>query len=271
MRVRRIDISCRKEAISAIRWQPNLLESILNRSTSSVPIESICKQFGVKEISKSPMNVDGYLAKLPFGFAIRVNPDHPKSRRRFTIAHEFGHLLLSGYLHSLGTASPLEARLRINGISMDEERTVDMIAAEILMPDVEVNSLMQRGMTSWDLIQHLVRAYEVSWEAAIKRWLTLTTSHCIWIVGNQESFSCTSALCSTSVCTVLSVSTVWERFCRISTDGSGFSFEARVRDSDSKLHVRVFQAKLKVMNDMKSKAQNSLPLKKYWLLAEASD
>src|SRR5688572_17971673 len=65
-----------------------------------VDIVKLAKKLGVAEVSAAAISSDGYLGRRADGrFVIRYSDASPHHRRRFTIAHEIGHLLLS---HSLG-------------------------------------------------------------------------------------------------------------------------------------------------------------------------
>lgn len=71
------------------------------------------------------------------GWAILVNQDHPRVRKRFTMAHELGHILLHGY-STAHADSGYKVRFRdprSSEGSVREEIEANQFAAEILMPE----------------------------------------------------------------------------------------------------------------------------------------
>jgi Zn-dependent peptidase ImmA (M78 family) len=65
------------------------------------------------------------------GFAIFVNGDHPRVRRRFTIAHEIAHYIL--HEPEIGDGLIDDALYR-SGLSSRMESQANQLAADILMP-----------------------------------------------------------------------------------------------------------------------------------------
>ncbi|MEX2167770.1 MAG: ImmA/IrrE family metallo-endopeptidase [Pirellulales bacterium] len=83
-------------------------------------------------------NVAGVLIPLPerSGWVIAVNGDDPESRRRFTIAHEIGHIILHGYTAPHADGS-FQLRMRNEESAtgtVDEEIEANQFAAELLLP-----------------------------------------------------------------------------------------------------------------------------------------
>ena len=100
-----------------------------------VPLESIAKYLGVSEIIQKPLEgYDGLLMQSPNGsIIIFINSNTSSSRKRFTLAHEIGHIIIN---RSLGDKSPNELNCdKFNPESKDEEQLCDRIASEILMPN----------------------------------------------------------------------------------------------------------------------------------------
>ena len=78
------------------------------------------------------------LVPLPQGYSVVVNEKARSARRRFSIAHELGHIALLSS-ESFLPASKNSLQYRAEGKEADkrkdEERLCDEIAAEILMPE----------------------------------------------------------------------------------------------------------------------------------------
>ena len=101
-----------------------------------VPIESIVASYGIS-IRKGPLgDVSGLIVRDGDSVMIGVNSDQSFTRRRFTIAHEYGHFIL----HE-GISSHIDHTYRVNYRSTKSSMAVDVeeieanfFAASILMP-----------------------------------------------------------------------------------------------------------------------------------------
>ncbi len=82
------------------------------------------------EVREGPLNgCDGWVLSGPAGAMIRLNSTIPVARRRFTLAHELGHLLL-------GVPTVVGESVYDSLISRsDEERKVNDLASELLLPE----------------------------------------------------------------------------------------------------------------------------------------
>jgi Zn-dependent peptidase ImmA (M78 family) len=104
------------------------IEAMVSKLLEAVPfppteLDVLAKLLGVVDICNESLAVSGELRRLKNGFQIICSADLDAGRRRFTIAHEIGHVVLA----SCGT--------KCSG-AKELERLCDKIAAEILMPAV---------------------------------------------------------------------------------------------------------------------------------------
>jgi Zn-dependent peptidase ImmA (M78 family)/transcriptional regulator with XRE-family HTH domain len=77
-------------------------------------------------------NLAGLYVFVPdFGYCILVNSVHPKERRRWTIAHEYGHFLADRDRPGVDYMKPMQRK-------PESERFADTFAAAFLMPEVGV-------------------------------------------------------------------------------------------------------------------------------------
>ncbi|HVA63842.1 MAG TPA: XRE family transcriptional regulator [Terriglobales bacterium] len=109
-----------------------------------------------------------------FGFSdtlgpcVALNAKHPPDRRNWTVAHEYGHLLMTRYRVE---ATLLEARSRPNA----RERLVDHFATHFLLPAVGLNrrvTELQRGRAAGITLADvcgLAGLYHVSVQAMVLR------------------------------------------------------------------------------------------------------
>lgn len=172
----------------AVRYKKirSLAEQLLQQYDvlgASVPIEEMVHKHGVR-IHRSPADssLSGYLARDPSsGVAvIGVNSNQHPLRQRFTIAHEWGHLLLHKGIevhvdHAGSMPMTLLVNLRDQQASEgtdEEEREANCFAAEILMPaafiekDVrQIQGLDLLDGDDSDKIRVLAEKYEVSAQA----------------------------------------------------------------------------------------------------------
>ena len=100
---------------------------------------------------------------------IRYNPDKPKTRQNFSIAHEIVHTFFPGYQeacharHQSGTFDP-ENKV---------EFLCDLGASEIVMPTPEFDSDVKSMGVSLNSLRKLSKLYEVSLEATAIRMITM--------------------------------------------------------------------------------------------------
>ncbi|WP_082560720.1 ImmA/IrrE family metallo-endopeptidase [Caulobacter sp. Root487D2Y] len=114
-------------------------QEILKRHQQSPPVKvgDIARDLGLKVmVADLPLGISGKLSKDESGvWTIRVNRGEPKSRQRFTIAHEIAHFVL----HRTQIEDDLNSELADDtfyrsGLSKRIEWEANRLAAEIVMP-----------------------------------------------------------------------------------------------------------------------------------------
>ena len=124
------------------------------------PLHAMARRLGASRIIEEPMSFEGGLFELPHGERIiKLNAASPPTRRRFTLAHEIGHLLLGrpGLRSSCGSNHALERRC-------------DAIASELLMPTGEAVPFIEGlGKPSPEKLRAIASRFEVSLQAAAFR------------------------------------------------------------------------------------------------------
>ena len=140
--------------------------------SAPVNVEGLAKKLGIS-INYEPFKEDlsGVLVKEKKRTVIGVNSSHPKTRQRFTIAHELGHFALKhdGELFIDKTVMKRDGR---SSQAIDpQEIEANSFAAEILMPSElllkSVEKLLdgKTGYSAEDLISDLADEFEVSTQA----------------------------------------------------------------------------------------------------------
>lgn len=139
-----------------------------------VPVERIARSQGCRIEASDLRDVSGILVRSRGGNVIGVNSTHSEARRRFTIAHELGHLLL----HE-GEQVRFDKEFRVSLRSDEssagtnvEEMEANFFAASLLMPDAML-AADQRAysieLEDAESVRDLAGAYKVSVQAMTLR------------------------------------------------------------------------------------------------------
>lgn len=138
-------MSLRRKQIS-ILVNKLLFENKINKAP--VPVETIAENLGATIVYEpNDDNLSGFLLndKSQDKIIIGVNSNHPKPRKRFTISHEIGHLLLhtEETFHIDMSADGFSKRFFKSKFERNKEsatgnnkieREANLFAAELLMP-----------------------------------------------------------------------------------------------------------------------------------------
>jgi Zn-dependent peptidase ImmA (M78 family) len=173
-----VDEACDKERDDARdRAREAAREIIRERGISKPPIhiEDIARTYAIEILRhrfEGPES--GFALRNNNRWYIGVNTQTSRRRQRFTIAHEFGHLLLHKGKQIIVDQAVLRVDLRNHVSSMGtdiEEIEANTFAAALLMPErivvPYVTDLIQGNgdITREDLIAELARSFDVSAEA----------------------------------------------------------------------------------------------------------
>ena len=121
---------------------------------------------------------DAELHSTSTGLIIKYNPDKPKTRQNFSIAHEISHTLFPGYKdqykarHKIGRFDP----------SSEVEFLCDLGASEIILPAPEFDADVSRRGISLKSLEELSTLYETSKEASAIRMVTTNRYPCAVMV-----------------------------------------------------------------------------------------
>ncbi|HEY3382587.1 MAG TPA: ImmA/IrrE family metallo-endopeptidase [Vicinamibacterales bacterium] len=147
-----------------------LFRSTLGEPSLPINVEALASLLGISRTNERPVfSDDAELVSMQDGrVAIRVNPDRPETRRRFSLAHEISHTFLPHYRSKTWCRTDARYRRRENPDDL-VEMLCDVGAAELIMPVPWF--LRDAGLvrTGFQLVQ-LARTYGVSREAALRRF-----------------------------------------------------------------------------------------------------
>ena len=135
-------------------------------------LSEVANRMDVREISYESFPGSGELHKDGDGYRIICSVDQPRSRQRFTIAHELAHVILE----RTGRNAPRA------GDSV--ERVCDMVAAECLMPTAVFGERLS-AVPQLDEVMELARIFDTSITATAIRCAQLRRV-CVFGVSGQR-------------------------------------------------------------------------------------
>jgi Zn-dependent peptidase ImmA (M78 family) len=156
-------------------------------------LRTIASKCGVDAIIEEPLPFDGGIFELPADrIVIKLNSYANATRKKFTLAHEIGHLLIASIS---GKSRAMSCRR-----SAHLERACDMIAAELLMPSAQVRMAVEElKFSSPQNLKVLADRFGVSllvaarrvhddlrlWSRQIGMWKWDSSPSEVWFVGKR--------------------------------------------------------------------------------------
>ncbi len=146
-----------------------------------VAVDDIAKGLGAQVVYENfKGEISGLLVRRGNSIVIGVHKQQPHTRRRFTIAHELGHLVMhSGGLEPVHIDKGFDMHLRSRASSTAEdvaEIEANAFAASLLMPREMVMADVDGQMLDFEdprLVKRLAGRYEVSTQAMTFRLINL--------------------------------------------------------------------------------------------------
>lgn len=147
-----------------------------------VPVERLAKLLGAKVIAADFNNeVSGVLVRKNDETTIGFAKEQPKTRQRFTIAHEIGHLVLHA-AEEVHVDREFRVRLRsqVSSAAVDvDEIEANAFAACLLIPEHLIRQDLKKLSIDFDdssQMNALAKRYQVSSQAMTFRLLNLLGS-----------------------------------------------------------------------------------------------
>jgi Zn-dependent peptidase ImmA (M78 family) len=146
---------------------------------SAIPInvESAARFVGIEQITEVETSAfDGLLSATRSGtYIATLRKGQSESRKRFTLAHELGHVIVHG---SVGRPPPVGAEelfqcRATTPAEKEEERLCDLIASQLLMPQAQFARVIQEIGVSAETVPAIARRFAVSLEAVSTRLVGL--------------------------------------------------------------------------------------------------
>ena len=168
------------------------LEIFVAKHRERESLDALARKLGVSRIIEQKLPFEGGLIQLPDGeLVIKINSESPFVRKRFTMAHEIGHLLLN-------TVPAFRSTHRTDAAL---ERTCDLIAAELLMPTAEASNFVRAlGSPSPENLREIASKFTVSlqtaairvrdglkiWRCAIGMWQVSPRTQTLWFAAPRS-------------------------------------------------------------------------------------
>jgi Zn-dependent peptidase ImmA (M78 family) len=138
------------------------------QANTPLKLSELASRLGVRVVASTlPPGVSGELRPAPRGgFVISINRHDSPRRQRFTVAHELAHYLL--HRDQIGSGIKDDVLYR-SGLSDSREAEANRLAAQILMPIVQVGEKLKAygGIATEAVVSNLAADFGVS-EAAMR-------------------------------------------------------------------------------------------------------
>lgn len=148
------------------RMAARLIERL--RITPPIDVEGICRDFATLAFKDFPTDIDGVCLDLKVRGKqpkVWVSKNMPTVRKRFTLAHEIGHIIIPWHAGTI--VDDIEApRSGESGKYREMEAEANRFAAELLMPSSWVTALAERSDHVAGLMHSIQHIAQVSFPAA---------------------------------------------------------------------------------------------------------
>ena len=142
-------------------------------------------------VAIADISADASLSSAYPPYLIRVARRAPEVRKRFSIAHELGHIALFRRTNVLEAFSHAAAGTDVVPSAQREvEILCDRFASELLMPAAEWTRITRRYGASIQVLRRLTTLYKVSFDAAARRLVEAGGWRCaviIWEVTREAA------------------------------------------------------------------------------------
>ena len=151
-----------------------------------VQLHRLTADYGIDRIELREMDKDSdamTVRRPDGGYTLFLNSAQPRIRHRFSVAHELAHLMLTPILG--------ERIVHRRRFSKKQDPFGDQIeylcndmASAILMPSSHVQEMLDRNKQSARCVPGIAKTFDTSFEAASRRFLTLSKERCGLVVWN---------------------------------------------------------------------------------------
>ena len=152
-----------------------------------VDLESLCRELHLEIVEVPSASFDGALLRSASGRVGRIlvkKSIREQGRKRFTVAHEIGHVLLHPQDSRSCSSADIES-WRSQEIS--PERQADLFASELLLPSAAVEHRVGKKWPSFEVISDIAEHFGSSLTAAARKFCDVATQSCavVWSEGGK--------------------------------------------------------------------------------------
>lgn len=168
----------------------SLARRVLNKYKLEPPINvlELAARYAKIEIFPLLLNIDGvslHIKSKGRQPTIILNENRPPTRKRFTLAHEVGHILIPWHI---GT---IVDEIDFVGLPNDSpywqlEGEANRFAAELLMPSGWLNKIMEQYDDPCEMLSMIRHCADVSFDAALIRLLNALMPGYLYALVNEE-------------------------------------------------------------------------------------
>lgn len=174
-----------------------MLSAVLGAERFPVKVDEVAVEYSRQCFPDSPIDAvrgedledfDGMLAanKTRSKWLILYNSAvSSEGRKRFTIAHEFGHYILHRQQQDRFECGDDDIETG-DGNDRDIEKEADLFASTLLMPLDDFRKQISGQQISFDLLGHCANRYGVSLTAAALRWTEIAEKRAVLIASRDD-------------------------------------------------------------------------------------
>ena len=175
----------------------SMLNTVLGADRFPVKVDELALEYSRQCFSDSPIDkvqgedldgFDGLLKanKLRSKWLVLYNSATPsEGRKRFTIAHEFGHYILHRHQQDIFECGDGDIETGDNN-ERDIEAEADLFASTLLMPLDDFRRQVDGQPISFDLLGHCADRYGVSLTAAALRWTEIAPKRAVLVASRDD-------------------------------------------------------------------------------------
>lgn len=151
---------------------------------SHIRLEDICFDRGAEIVEGPLTGAAARLVTMETGAIIRVAPEEPyPHRKRFSIAHELGHLVLK---HGHGAEVLCSDRDLLDWYGGSDEAQANAFATELLLPKAIIAPRCDVSDVTFDPVRKLADAFRTSLTSTAMRFVEFCPEECALVFSTEN-------------------------------------------------------------------------------------
>ena len=175
---------------TAAKSPEDVARAVLQRFHVTGPVDlcELASKIGLSVKEVDVRDFEGALVRVPnkpSGIVAVKRDIREEGRKRFTIAHEFGHYLLPGHgmFERTCTSENIESASRR---VPSHEAAANLFASELLLPAAQVRPIVRSKLASIETAEFLASEFETSLTAALLKCVALTDERCCVVMSRNQ-------------------------------------------------------------------------------------